>query len=198
MKIIGLTGGIGSGKSTVARWFLEKGVPVYNSDDRARHLLNSDPELRQKLISEFGEQAYADGIYNRAYLAAQVFGNQDRLEQLNRIVHPAVFEDFRKWKSEQEAVFVLKESAILIESGSWRDCDLIISVVADPELRITRVAERDGLSREQIQKRMDSQCTDKQRIEKSDYIIFNNSGLDELKSEFERVYSELLKQYKRG
>lgn len=195
MKIIGLTGGIGSGKSTLAEWFREKGIPVYNSDDEAKGLMNNDETLKIKLISEFGELAFQDGVYNKTFISSVVFSNPEALRKLNEIVHPAVFNHFKNWLKKQKSKFVVKEAAILFESGSWKDCDAIISVIADEDIRIDRVIKRNHLTKEQIKNRIKNQWTDGQRAEKSDFVIKNNSGLDELRNEFEKVYEKLTAQY---
>ncbi len=195
MKIIGLTGGIGSGKSTIAKWFSENDIPVYDSDREAKKLMNEHPEVIQKLIDLFGEEAYQNGVYNNRFVASQVFKDKELLKKLNQIVHPAVFYHFRNWVGNQHSEFVVKEAAILFESGSFKDCDAIISVVADEIIRIKRVEERDGLESEQIRQRMKNQWTDEQRIELSDYVIYNNRGLEELKSEFSELYKKLLKRF---
>lgn len=195
MKIIGLTGGIGSGKTTLAKWFAEKNIPVYNSDDEAKKLINENPEIIEKLSQLFGKETYKKGVYNSKFVASQVFNDKELLEKLNQIVHPVVFKDFDDWVQNQKAPFLVKEAAILFESGSYKDCDLIISVVADQGIRIQRVLNRDGSSAEEIRKRMKTQWKDEQRIEFSDYVIPNNLGLEELREEFERVYNELLKRF---
>lgn len=195
MIIIGLTGGIGSGKSTIGKWFSEKEIPVYDSDQEAKKLMNEHPEVIQKLTDLFGKETYQNGIYNRPFVAAQVFEDKELLKKLNQIVHPAVFHHFRDWVENQDSELVVKEAAILFESGSYKDCDAIISVVADETIRINRVKKRDDLDSEQIRKRMKNQWTDEQRIELSDFVIYNNEGLDELKSEFEEVYKKLLKRF---
>lgn len=195
MKIIGLTGGIGSGKSTIAKWFSENGIPVYDSDREAKKLMNEHPEVIQKLTDLFGEKTYQNGVYNNRFVADQVFRDKELLKKLNQIVHPAVFHHFQNWVENQTSEFVVKEAAILFESGSYKDCDAVISVVADEKIRIQRVVKRDGLEKEQIRQRMKNQWTDEQRIELSDFVIFNNEGLDELKLEFEEVYKELLKRF---
>src|SRR5690606_11422131 len=145
-----LTGGIGSGKTTIANWFSDKGIPVYNSDIEAKRLMNESTEIHQKLIQLFGENAYANGELNRKFISEQVFENKDLLEKLNQIVHPAVFQDFQNWIQNQTAAFVIKEAAILFESGSYHDCDYIISVISHEELRIQRVMARDRISAEQV------------------------------------------------
>lgn len=192
MITIGLTGGIGSGKTTIAQWFQEKGIPVYNSDFEAKKLMNENEDLIQQLIELFGDETYKNGEYNRSYVASKVFNDKELLNQLNAIVHPAVFKHFDEWMDNQNSSFVVKEAAILFESGSYKDCDYIISVIADEEKRIDRVAKRDQLNEDQIRNRMKSQWTDQQRIEKSDFIIENNKDLNALKLEFEKVYDEIL------
>lgn len=196
MKIVGLTGGIGSGKSTIAKWFLEAGIPVYNSDEEAKRLMNESPEIRSQLIQVFGEAAYLNDELNRKFISSQVFENKDLLGKLNQIVHPEVFQDFKNWIQIQNAPFVVKEAAILFESGSYNDCDYIISVIANEETRIQRVMERDGVSYDQVLSRIKNQWTDELRIVNSDFIIKNNDGLDELKEEFDEVYNKLLKKTK--
>ena len=192
MITIGLTGGIGSGKTTIAQWFQEKGIPVYNSDFEAKKLMNENEDLIQQLIELFGDETYKNGEYNRSYVASKVFNDKELLNQLNAIVHPAVFKHFDEWMDNQNSSFVVKEAAILFESGSYKDCDYIISVIADEEKRIDRVAKRDQLNEDQIRSRMKNQWTDEQRIEKSDFIIENNKDLKVLKLEFEKVFDEIL------
>jgi|SRR5690554_986704 len=192
MITIGLTGGIGSGKTTIAQWFQEKGIPVYNSDFEAKKLMNENEDLIQQLIELFGDETYKNGEYNRSYVASKVFNDKELLNQLNAIVHPAVFKHFDEWMDNQNSSFVVKEAAILFESGSYKDCDYIISVIADEEKRIDRVAKRDQLNEDQIRSRMKNQWTDEQRIEKSDFIIENNKDLKALKLEFEKVFDEIL------
>lgn len=194
MKTIGLTGGIGSGKTTIAKWFQEKGVPVYNSDLEAKELMNENLDLIVQLTNLLGEQTYIDGEYNRTYVSSKVFNDQELLNQLNAIVHPAVFKHFDEWLDKQNSLFIVKEAAILFESGSYKDCDYVISVIADEKIRIERVVKRDQLSEEQILGRMRSQWTDEQRIEKSDFIIENNSDLESLKLSFEKVYNEIVER----
>lgn len=194
MKIVGLTGGIGSGKTTIAKWFSEVGIPVYNSDNEAKRLMNESVEIREELIQLFGKDAYLNKELNRKFISSKVFENKDLLEQLNQIVHPTVFKDFKIWIQNQNAPFVVKEAAILFESGSYHDCDYIVSVIADEEIRIQRVMNRDGISREQVLSRIKNQWTDELRIVNSDFIIRNNEDLNKLKEEFQEVYNKLLKK----
>lgn len=192
-KIIGITGGIGSGKTTAAKYFEEFGFPLYNSDLRARMIQNENQEVIQAIKNLFGEEAYTSDGMNRPFIASKTFENKDLLQQLNAIVHPVVFRDFEDWIKQQNTNFVIKEAAILIESGSYKDCDLIISVVADKEIRITRTIERDGLTREQIESRMKNQITDEERREYSDYIIDNSQDLEYLYSQVKNL-SEIIKK----
>lgn len=189
--IIGITGGIGSGKSTAASYFEKLGFPVYNSDVRARKIQNENPDVIANIKAIFGEEAYTNEGMNRPYIASETFGNKEKLNQLNAIVHPAVFEDFKQWIAQQNSPFVLKEAAILIESGSYKDCDLIISVVADKEIRIQRTIERDGLTREQIIARMNNQLSDEERKEYSDYIIDNSQDLPYLYNQIEIIVDKI-------
>lgn len=195
MKIVGLTGGIGSGKSTIAKWFAEKGIPVYDSDAEAKRLMNESHQIRKQLIELFGTAAYLDEQLNRKFIASQVFENKNLLEELNQIVHPVVRADFRNWVQNQTTPFVVKEAAILFESGAYKDCDYVVSVVSNEELRIQRVMERDAVPREEVLSRIQNQWTDELRILNSDLIIRNNSDLEDLKSEFEKIYQKLLKKF---
>ncbi|MBS7332384.1 MAG: dephospho-CoA kinase [Weeksellaceae bacterium] len=192
-KIIGLTGGIGSGKTTAAKYFEELGFPLYNSDLRARKIQNENPEVIQNIKNLFGEESYNEDGMNRPFIAAQTFNDKDKLQQLNAIVHPAVFNDFKNWVDEQNSAYVIKEAAILIESGSYKDCDIIISVIADKEIRIARTIERDGLTRDQILTRMANQLSDDERKEYSDYVIDNSQDLTYLYQQVKNIVDNIKK-----
>ncbi|MFV0170778.1 dephospho-CoA kinase [Empedobacter falsenii] len=192
--VVGITGGIGSGKSTAAKFFEELGIPVYNSDTRAKLIQNENSEVKAKIIAAFGEEAYDENGLNKAYLSKQVFQDNEKLKVLNSIVHPAVFKDFEAWKIAQKADIIMKEAAILIESGSYKDCDLVISVMVDKEKRIARTMERDGLTREDILARINHQISDEERIAKSDFIIDNNGDLAHLKNEVEQALMNIKKK----
>lgn len=194
MKIIGLTGGIGSGKSTIGKWFLEKQIPVYDSDLEAKKLMNEQADLKVQLIDLFGDEVYVDGEYNRKLVAEKVFQDKELLAQLNSIVHPAVFQHFHQWVKAQNTPFVVKEAAILFESGSYKDCDFVVSVLADEAIRIQRVVERDDVSVQQVQDRIRNQWTDEQRKEASDFTMTNNQDLADLKTQFDKIYKKLLKR----
>lgn len=191
--VAGITGGIGSGKSTAAKFFEELGIPVYNSDTRAKTIQNENSEVKVKIIAAFGEEAYNENGLNKPFISKQVFQNNEKLKLLNSIVHPAVFQDFEDWKKAQKSDIVMKEAAILIESGSYKDCDVVISVVVDVETRIARTIERDSLSREEILARINNQISDEERIAKSDFIIDNNGDLAHLKNEVEQTFIKIKK-----
>ena len=191
-KIIGLTGGIGSGKSTVARYINSKGIPVYIADDEAR-LLTDSVEVKDKIVATFGDKILNNGILDRKILSEIVFNNAENLQKLNSIVHPAVREHFMNWlKLHQNNAYVVKEAAILFESGSYKDCDIIISVEAPQEVRIERVMLRDGTSREAVEARMRNQWSDEMRAEKSDFVIVN-TDLKEMEAQVNNFLKKLPK-----
>ena len=173
MKVVGLTGGIGSGKSTIARLFSALGIAVYDSDTEAKKLINTSAEIKKRIVEVFGAEAYAEGVYNRAYIADIVFRNPDKLAVLNSIVHPVLADDFNQWVALQTSPYVIKEAAILFESGSYKNCDFIITVTAPEALRISRCMSRDGSTEAQVRARMAQQWTDAQRIALSDTVIEN-------------------------
>lgn len=173
MKKVGLTGGIGSGKTTVARQFAELGVPVYNSDQEAKRLMRDHPQLRSRIIALFGSEAYTNGELNRTFIAGQVFGNSQKLHELNALVHPAVREDFNTWMSEQQAPYVIQEAAILFENGSYPEFDHMILVTAPRQVRINRLMERDGSSEAEIMARMGHQWEDAKKIPLAHFVIEN-------------------------
>ncbi len=172
-KIIGLTGGIGSGKSSVAQLFISKGIPVYIADVEAKKLMDSK-KIIEKIRKVFGKEIFDEEKINRPKLAAIVFNDPDKLAQLNAIVHPAVHEHFIKWVSKhQDFPFIIKEVAILFETGGEKYCDKVITVVAPTSLRLERVMKRDNTKEEAVIARMNNQWTDEQRILKSDFVIEN-------------------------
>lgn len=171
---VGLTGGIGSGKSVVARIFENLGIPVYYADQAAKNLYTTDPDLKKAILTEFGEDAYADGQLNRKYIASVVFSSPEKLELLNSLVHPATLRDAERWLSSQTTTYAVKEAALIFESGSHRDLDLVIGVFAPPYLRIKRVMERDDISEEEVRKRMDNQIEDRIKMKLCDFIVHND------------------------
>ena len=192
-KIIGLTGGIGSGKTMVAKYIKSFGIPVYIADDEARELMNKS-EVIQAISSAFGNEVAIKGIINRDELAKIVFNNPQKLQKLNSIVHPEVKKHFESWvEKHKQYPFVVKEAAILFESGSYKDCDEIIAVTAPLETRLQRVMERDQTDRESVLKRIQNQWTDEQRIEKSNYVIHNLS-VDATKEQINEILKLLKNQ----
>ncbi|TDQ31621.1 dephospho-CoA kinase [Zeaxanthinibacter enoshimensis] len=175
MRIIGLTGGIGSGKSTVASMFRDLGVPVYNSDLRAKELMTESAELRAAVIDLLGPQAYAGSKLNRSYISQKVFNDRDLLEKLNQLVHPAVRKDAGMWaRAQQNVPYVLQEAAILIENGSYKDFYAIILVTAPIDTKLERLLKRDGSKQEEILERMKNQWSDAEKIPFADFVIENN------------------------
>lgn len=172
-KVVGLTGGIGSGKTTIANYLASKGIPVYIADDAGRKVMQY-PEVLEAIEEKFGTAIFDKKQLNRAKLAEIVFNNSDQLKTLNAIVHPAVRKDFKDWLIlNDKKPLVVYESAILFESGRYQDFDCIVSVTAPLEIRISRVLERDATNREQVLSRINAQWTDEQRITKSDFVIEN-------------------------
>lgn len=175
MLTVGITGGIGSGKSTICRIFEVMEVPVFNADAEARRLQNEDPNIRSSMISLFGNEVYNDDGLNRKLVAELVFNNKLLLDQLNKIIHPATLVAFEKWKQDYSSNhYVIKEAAILFESKSNIGLDKIIVVSAAEELRIERIIKRDNISREQIISRMNNQLAEEERIAKADFVIVND------------------------
>jgi dephospho-CoA kinase len=185
-KVIGLTGGIGSGKTTIANYFKELGVPVYIADDGAKNVMQSQ-SIIDRIKETFGSAIFDDNILNRAKLAEIVFNDKDKLNQLNSIVHPAVKSDFEAWLLEHKNYeYVIYEAAILFESGRYKECDLIITVTAPEEVRIDRVLKRDNTTRAQVLSRMKMQWNDEKRISGSNFII-NNDNLKNAKQEVVKI-----------
>jgi dephospho-CoA kinase len=176
VKVIGLTGGIGSGKSTVAVIFESLGVPVFNSDLEAKKLYQNKEVLSQ-VESHFGEGVIDNGTLSIKKLAGIIFKDQQELAWINNLIHPLVQTVFDDWKGKQEGDFVIKESAILLESGSATSCDVVITVEADLALRIQRVVKRDGVSEEEVKRRVSNQGDATYRITESDFVIYNNEEL---------------------
>ena len=175
MLRIGVTGGIGSGKTTVAKVFETLGIPVYYADDAAKRLMNEEPELKTKIIRQFGEESYtADGDLNRPYLSAVVFKSAEKITQLNAIVHPATLKDADRWMQQQTTPYSLKEAALIFESGSQHQLDYVIGVYAPLAMRIHRAMQRDHISREQVMARMDKQIDETIKIKLCDFVIVND------------------------
>jgi dephospho-CoA kinase len=192
-KVVCLTGGIGSGKTLIANYFKSLGIPVYIADDEAKKLMKKT-KIIQAIEAIFGKTIFENDMINKEKLASIVFNNPEKLKALNQVIHPAVKKDFEDWLSKHKSLpLVVKEVAILFESGSNSFCDKIITVVAPLETRIQRVLERDNTNRENILARINNQWTDEQRISKSDFIIHNIS-VDEAKKEVDEILKLLKNQ----
>ena len=173
MKIIGLTGGIGSGKTTVLNLFQQQGVPVYIADIEAKKIMHSSPKVKNAITELFGEEAYVDAKLNREYIAEIVFNQKEKLLALNEIVHPAVHEDFQEFVSKQQSEYVIYESALLYENKTEGSFDKVILVTAPIATRIERVQKRDGISKVQIEARINNQLPDDVKKNKADYVLYN-------------------------
>ena len=174
MLKIGLTGGIGSGKSVVAKVFETLGIPVYYADDAARNLMNTDKELKAAIIKNFGEGSYTNGELNRKYIAGIVFNDKEKLELLNSLTHPATIRDAEEWIKRQTSSYIIKEAALLFESGAHKNLDYVIGIDAPLPLRMKRVMARDGSSEEEIMKRINRQMDEKKKMKSCDFVIIND------------------------
>jgi len=192
MKTVGLTGGIGSGKTTVAKMFQELGVPLYVADERAKVLMNTSKVIRRKLLALFGEEAYIDNQLNRRFLASKIFENAELLKKMNGIVHPKVGADYKRWKKKQNAPYVLKEAAIIFENDLASQYDVIITVVADLDKRIARVIKRDNTTEDKILAIVNNQLTDEEKAKQSDFVITNHD-LSKTKDQVLKIHKKLLK-----
>jgi len=174
MLKIGLTGGIGSGKTTVARIFEVLGIPVYYADLAARDLMNKDSKLQKQIISEFGTEAYIGGMLNRPWLAARVFNNPEKLAKLNSFVHPVTMRDADSWMSAQITAYAIKEAALIFEGKLEKYFDFIIGVTAPEALRLQRAAQRDHSTTEHVLQRMGQQMDETEKISRCDFVIVND------------------------
>jgi dephospho-CoA kinase len=182
---VGLTGGIGSGKTTVAHVFETLGIPVYYADTEAKRIMNEDADLKDAIIKNFGSASYKNSELDRAYLSQIVFNDSYKLDVLNSLVHPATIRDADLWMKNQNSPYVIKEAALLFESGAAGHLDYVIGVYAPSEMRIKRVMQRDGVSREEILKRIKSQMDENIKMKLCDFVITND--------ESELVVSQVLK-----
>lgn len=192
MKVVGLTGGIGSGKTTVANFFAELGIPVYIADLEAKKLQNESETVRAQITALFGPEAYNDGILNRKFISGKVFGDPEKLEALNNIVHPQVALHFDRWKENQQSDYVIYEAAILFEKGGYKKCDYTILVVADHETKIDRIKKRDKSEISEIKARMNHQWPDEKKLKLADFVI-ENKDLADTRREVVRIHQILLK-----
>ena len=191
MKIIGLTGGIGSGKSKILSVFSTYGIPCYESDRRAKWLMQKDAELKSQIKSFFGDQIYENDQFNQRKLAKLVFANKGKLEALNSLVHPRVKMDFKSFVSQQDTPYIIKEAAILFETGGEKDCDATILVTAPEKLRLQRVLNREKISSIDIKARINNQWSDSRKIPLADYII-NNIDWDKTLKKIDEIHQKLL------
>lgn len=171
---IGITGGIGSGKSTVAKVFEVLGIPVYYADEAARRVMNEDEEVRKQIIQHFGASSYKNNQLDRAYIGSQVFNDKKKLELMNSLVHPATIRDSENWMQRQTTPYAIKEAAIIFESGTQDQYDYIIGVTAPVSLRLLRAMKRDGSTREQVLARMEKQIQDVIKMRLCDFVVYND------------------------
>lgn len=189
--VVGLTGGIGSGKSTVLNEFKLLGVPVYIADVEAKHIMNTSLVVKEKIIALLGTDAYHNHQLNRKYIADKVFNHKELLAQLNAIVHPAVHQHFKEFVAKQTATYLVYENAILFENNSEKLCDKVIVVTASEENRISRVIKRDGVTKEAVLARMKNQWSQEAKIKKADFVIQNDDILM-LKEQVLKIHQELI------
>ncbi|WP_299097831.1 dephospho-CoA kinase [Winogradskyella sp.] len=196
MMIVGLTGGIGSGKTTIAKWFQSQDIPVYIADKEAKALMNRSKVIKRKLVALFGEDAYKEGKLNREYLASKIFNDKTLLAKMNAIVHPKVASHFNRWLKKQDSPYVIKEAAIIFENNLEYQYNYIITVVADKKLRIERVMKRDNASKEKVESIISNQLSDDEKIKKSHFVIKNNK-LEEAKAQALSIHQTLLEKSKK-
>ncbi|MEJ8844841.1 dephospho-CoA kinase [Lacibacter sp. H375] len=196
MLKIGLTGGIGSGKSTVAKVLEVLGVPVYYADEAAKELMYSNELLKQQLILHFGKETYfEDGQLNRKHLSSIVFNNKEKLELLNSLVHPATIADAKEWFSKQQSPYIVKEAALLFESGTAEGLDYVIGVTAPSALRIKRVMDRDRVTADEVKRRMANQVDEALKMKLCDFVLHNNEQ-ELLLPQVLALHNELIKRSK--
>lgn len=188
---IGITGGIGSGKSTVCRIFHVLGIPVYNADNEAKYLMANDNALKRNIVNLLGSESYKNNQLNREFIASKVFKDKDLLKKLNALVHPAVKNDFIKWSEKQKAPYVIYEAALMIESGSYKLLDKVIVVTAPLEQRIARVCERDKVHQEKVLARINNQLSQEEMLKYADHVI-TNDGKTSLISQVLELHLEYL------
>ncbi len=174
MLKIGLTGGIGSGKTTVAHIFEVLGIPVYYADDAAKRLMNEDENLKQQIITHFGEESYIDGKLNRPYLSSVIFSDTEKTKVINSIIHPATIANAELWMSKQTALYAIKEAALIFEAAAEKQLDLVIGVQTPLPLRIQRVMLRDNITEEAVLARMQKQMNEEEKINRCDFVIVND------------------------
>ena len=191
MKVVGLTGGIGSGKTTIATMFEELGIPVYYADNEAKKLMNFSPAVKSELIKLMGHEAYSNGTINKSFIADRVFKDKNLLDQLNAIVHPAVRNHFNSWMDNQNSTYVIQENPLIFEKQQEAEFDYIITVTAPVEIRISRVIKRNAVSREQVLDRINNQMSEAHKTANASFVI-HNVDINESKEEVIRIHKSLL------
>lgn len=195
-KLIGLTGGIGSGKTTVAKMIEEKGFSVYYSDVRAKEFVNESEILKAEIISFLGEKAYnEEGFYDTKYVSKKVFEDKELLEKLNKTIHPAVRLDFENWKSLQKGKIIFKETALLFELGIEKDCDASLLITSEDNIRIKRVMDRDNKTYREVEAILEKQMPEKKKIKKADFVVYNNATLENLREQTSNILVEILEEF---
>jgi dephospho-CoA kinase len=195
MLKVGLTGGIGSGKTTVAQIFEVLSIPVYYADPAARDLMNKDPELKKKIIASFGTDAYKNGELNRGYLGSIVFHDSEKLHLLNSIVHPVTIRDSENWMKNQKTAYAIKEAALIFEAGIEKYLDYVIGVTAPESLRIRRVVERDHVPIQKVLDRVQHQMDEKEKISRCDFVI-QNDGIQPILPQVLTIHEKLMQVWK--
>ncbi|MDO7172832.1 dephospho-CoA kinase [Mariniflexile sp. AS56] len=195
MKIVGLTGGIGSGKTTVAKQFAALGIPVYIADEEAKKLMNTSKVIKRKLIELFGNEAYVNNQLNKPFIANIIFNDTSYLQKMNAIVHPRVATHFKKWQSKQNAPYVIKEVAILFENGGYKQCDYVITVTAPKALRIERLLKRDNTTTDKVEAIMKNQWSDAEKVKLSNYVI-SNTTLENTTNQVSEIHNKMLNAMK--
>lgn len=195
MKHIGLTGGIGSGKTTVSKILVKNGIPVYDSDSNAKLLMNSSNEIKKLIINHFGKLSYTNNKLNNKYISKIIFNNPVEMNRINSLIHPFVHDNFNKWKNNFSSKYVIFESAIIFETGSYEKFDFNILVLSDIEKRIKRVIKRDFLSEDDVLTRIKSQWIDDKKIPFADYVIKNNKSFKSLENNVLMMIDALNKKF---
>jgi dephospho-CoA kinase len=193
IKIVGLTGGIGSGKTTVANYFKELGIPVYIADVEAKLLMKRSKVIIRKLIQLFGSETYYKGELNKPFIANKIFNDPVLLEKMNTIVHPKVASHFKRWLKKQDAPYVIKEAAIIFENNTYTSLDYIITVIAPERTRVNRVIERDKSSEERVKAIIKNQCNDAEKVKLSDFVI-ENVELADTQNQVINIHQKILKK----
>lgn len=193
MMRVGITGGIGSGKTTACKEFEKLGIPVFYADEVAKQAYN-DPFIKEQVVDALGPQSYSGSAVNKEWMAQRIFSDPNALRFINQLIHPWVGLQFKEWVKRQSAPYVLREAAILIESGTYRDLDAVVVVTAREDLRVRRVVAHRNLPEEDVRKRMQQQISEVNRLSHADYVLENNEGTEQLRLQIKRVHEDLLRR----